>query len=204
MDDICAIVLAAGLGTRFVGGERKVLALHAGRPLVVHAVATAMEAGVRHVVVVTGEAHEAVVAALQGGSLPMTTGGCRPTIVRNEVARSGMASSIRLGIETLPARCRAVFMMLADMPCVRPSTLSRLATAYRSGVSDAVVPVWHDQAGNPALLASTMFEDLLRLTGDAGARRLLSDASRTVERLVVDDPGVLVDVDTREALSALR
>ena len=69
--------------------------------------------------------------------------------------------------------------------------------------ADAVVPVHEGRRGNPVLISRTLFPALHRLTGDEGARRILADGARRVLACPVDDPGVLVDVDTREALNAL-
>jgi len=70
---VVAIVLAAGAGSRFGGG--KLVAPVAGRPLVAHAVTTAMASGIGWVVVVLGAEADAVEAALlaDGLLLPAAT-----------------------------------------------------------------------------------------------------------------------------------
>ena len=56
--------------------------------------------------------------------------------------------------------------------------------------------------GHPVGFSAELFSDLVQLTGDEGARRLIARyPSRGVE---VADPGVLIDVDTKADLAAVR
>jgi molybdenum cofactor cytidylyltransferase len=50
--------------------------------------------------------------------------------------------------------------------------------------------------------AAELYSELATLTGDEGARRLT--ARYPAHGVEVEDPGVLVDVDTLEDLSAVR
>ncbi|MFY8112895.1 MAG: nucleotidyltransferase family protein, partial [Rhabdaerophilum sp.] len=67
---------------------------------------------------------------------------------------------------------------------------------------EAFVPVHRGQWGNPVLVRRSLFGDLLTLTGDQGARRLLESRRDRVAEVPVEDPGILADFDTRAALEA--
>jgi molybdenum cofactor cytidylyltransferase len=84
------------------------------------------------------------------------------------------------------------------MPFVRPDTLDRLAL-FHSGQA-AVFPTWQGRRGNPVLLARSLFADIMLLTGDQGARAILSAIPDQVAELPVEDPGILRDVDRPDAL----
>ena len=198
MSEVAAIILAAGRASRFGAGEgeSKVLALFEERPLVRHVVDKALGSRASPVIVVTGKAGARVGAALTG--LPVS-------LVANEDWASGMASSLKAGIAALPAQARGALVMLADMPLIAVATLDRLIAAFAdAGEPDAVVPVRDGRPGNPALIGRAMFEELARLSGDEGARKLLARPDRTVLRCDIDDPGIAIDIDTPEALAALR
>jgi molybdenum cofactor cytidylyltransferase len=195
--EVAAIVLAAGRASRFGAGpgESKVLAEWAGLPLVRHVAMRALAARASPVVVVTGNAAAGVSAALAGLSV---------TLVANEDWARGMAGSLETGIAALPAATRGTLVMLGDMPLVCVETLDRLIAAFLDAVEpDAVVPVHGERSGNPVLLGRRLFGAIATLRGDEGARKLLAEPGRTILRCAVDDPGILVDVDTREALAAL-
>ncbi len=197
MVEVAAIVLAAGRGTRFADDEGeggKICARLEGRPLVVHVTATATVSRAAPIIVVTGRDAVRAEAALEGLDV---------VLVHNPRFAEGMAGSVAAGLGAVPDMADAVLVLLADMPRVMPATLDALIAAFDRERPDAVVPLHGGRRGNPVLIARALFPALLRLTGDEGARRILADDSCRVLGCPVDDPGVLVDVDTREALNAL-
>lgn len=186
---IAGLILAAGRGTRF-GPEPKLLAVLDGQPLVRHAALAALRAGLHPVLAVTGHQSDRVTAALDGLDL---------AVVRNPAYASGLSTSLRAGLDALPAATRAVVVLLGDMPLVAPATIQALAAAF-DGDQAAIVPTCKGRRGNPVLLAARLFPDLRRLTGDAGAGALLR-ARPDVLELPVADPAILADIDTPRALS---
>jgi molybdenum cofactor cytidylyltransferase len=187
------VILAAGRSTRF-GVENKLLASFEGRPMLAHVLDTARAAALGPVVVVTG--HEAeTIEALAAGM------GAR--LVANPDYREGLATSLRAGLAAMPPETGAAFIMLGDMPRLLPETLQRLAQqSYEQPEMEAYVPVHHGQWGNPVLVRRGLFPDLMALTGDQGARRLLEARRDRVAEVPVQDPGILADFDTRAALEA--
>lgn len=190
---IAAIVLSAGLGTRF-GEAPKCLAHLDGRPLVRRAVEAARAGGADPVIVVTGRAGDAVAAALDG---------LAHTRIHNDAPERGLASSLRLGFAALPAAATGALVLLADMPLVSPSTIAALIAAHAAHPkAAAIVPAHAGRRGNPVLLARRLAPEIEALSGDTGAGPLLRGREDVIA-LPVDDPGILVDVDTPEALAAL-
>ncbi len=68
----------------------------------------------------------------------------------------------------------------------------------------ASVPVHEGEWGNPVVIARALFPDIARLSGDAGARKLLAGRADEVIEVPVGDDAVVVDIDTPEALDLLR
>jgi molybdenum cofactor cytidylyltransferase len=67
-----------------------------------------------------------------------------------------------------------------------------------------VVPMVGGQRGNPILIGRSLFEAVMKLEGDMGARKLLDSAGDGVVEVAIDDAAVLTDVDTPEALEELN
>lgn len=194
MPEIASLLLAAGRGTRF-GAEPKLLAPLGGRPLVRHAAEAALAARPRPVLAVLGAHAEEVGRALDGLDL---------THVQNAAYAEGLSTTLRAGIAALPPGCRAVIVILGDMPRVDPRQINCLADAFRAegGRPSAVVPVHRGRRGNPVLLnLAILGRDIAALTGDRGAGPLLSGRSDILE--IAGDPGTALDIDTPEALAAL-
>jgi molybdenum cofactor cytidylyltransferase len=88
---------------------------------------------------------------------------------------------------------------LADMPSIRPETYEAVRDAIVSPTS-LVVPHCQGERGNPVGIGQAYFAELALLEGDQGARALLQQHASAVLKLEVDDPGILRDIDTPEAL----
>lgn len=114
--------------------------------------------------------------------------------VINTQAQSGMASSIACGVAaTAEAIGWAIF--LADMPCIKPSTLQLLADSCPGHA--VTIPTNQRQHGHPVIFSAQWYTALRGLTGDQGARSLLRD-NPAVYFLETDDAGVCFDIDTQE------
>jgi molybdenum cofactor cytidylyltransferase len=193
--NIAAIVLAAGLSSR-MGGTNKLLAALAGGPVIRHTCRNTIAAGVSPVIVVTGRDSYEIAACLTGLDCELAY---------NSDFASGMASSIRAGIRTLPSGCDAALICLGDMPAVKPATLKALIAVFDPLEDKSiVVPVFKGKRGNPALFDKALFPELMKLSGDHGARRLVEANADLVCEVPVEDEGVLMDADTPEALLRLE
>lgn len=183
------ILLAAGAGTRFGGG--KLLAPLHGQPLVLHALAT-LQGAVDEVIAVVRPGDEALHAVLRDA-------GAR--LVLCERAADGMGVSLARAAREVPAG-HQVLVALGDMPAVAPPTVRAVRDALDVGAGIAV-PVHRGRRGHPVGFGSALLAELARLDGDQGARALLTRHGDRVRELAVDDDGVLLDIDTAQALLAV-
>jgi molybdenum cofactor cytidylyltransferase len=191
------IVLAAGLGSRFNGPGHKLeqhLPDAEGEPTALlqlalrHAVASGLP-----VLAVTTDAlaplARDVLAARDVLVLPQAA----PTRGR------GMGDSIAAGVAARPD-APGWLLLPADMPCVKPGTLRAVASALDS---HAVAFAQHQgRRGHPVAFGAELFSELIGLTGDEGARRLV--ARYPAQAVDVNDPGVLIDIDTAADLEDQR
>jgi molybdenum cofactor cytidylyltransferase len=192
---IAALVLAAGRSTR-MGGPNKLLETVLGRPLLRHAAEAATGAGLADVLVVTGHQRNAVEAAL--GGLPVR-------FVANPDYAEGLSTSLRAGVAALPKNVDAVVILLGDMPGVTSDLVRRLAAAYDPQAGAHIVaPARLGRRGNPVLWGRRFFPELLRVEGDVGGRHLLELHPEAVREIEAEDDGALIDIDTPEALAALK
>jgi molybdenum cofactor cytidylyltransferase len=180
-----AVVLAAGASTRL--GEPKQLVMLGGETLLERAVRAAREAGCSPVVVVVGaEAEQILERSALGDAVPVV----------NDQWREGMASSIRLGVQTLRSSNKdgaGVLLMACDQPSVTVEHLVHL-------ISENEVRASRYAGGNgvPAFFPSCFFDRLMELKGDAGARNLLAQAGSS------DLQNGELDVDTAADLNRAR
>ena len=189
---IGAIVLAAG-SSRRMGRLKQLLPVN-GRPMVHHVASAVVELGLAQVIVVTGAQAGTVGKAL--ADLPVD-------IVVNESWAEGMSSSMRTGLRALRPGIQAVLLVLADQPALTADLLQLLVARYRVTGALIVAPFFRGQRGNPVLFDRALFPELLDVRGDRGGRKLVDRYSEQVEQVEVDDPAVLVDIDSPEDYQGL-
>jgi molybdenum cofactor cytidylyltransferase len=113
----------------------------------------------------------------------------------------GMGASLAHGVEHTRS-AGGWIIALADMPAIRPGTITRIAAALEEGAV-IVAPVYRGTRGHPVGFAAKLRDELIALDGDSGARAVLERHRGAVTLLDCDDPGVLQDVDTRADLQGL-
>jgi molybdenum cofactor cytidylyltransferase len=190
---VAAVVLAAGRASRM--GSNKLIAELDGEPIVRRTVRAVLGSRARPVVVVTGHEAEAVRGALAGLDV---------RLVHNPDFADGMSTSLRAGIAAAGA-VHAALVCLGDMPRLEAHHLDAVIDAFAAGDPDQiVVPTYDRKRGNPVLWPSCYFTEIAELSGDVGARALIDRHADHVRLLAIDDPAILVDVDTPAALAELR
>lgn len=189
---IAGILLAAGLSRRM--GRAKLVLPLGGRPVLRHSAERLLAAGLSPVVVVTGREHAATASALAGLAVD---------IVANPNPEAGQASSIRVGVASLPPDAEAALVALGDQPFVPADVIRRLSDAFRSTHKPIAAPRYRDGLGNPVLFGAAVFAELLALGGDRGARAVVDrDPGRVA--LVDVDQLMPQDIDTPEDYERLR
>lgn len=195
-DPICAaIVLAAGASTRMAPHHKLLIKDRSGRPMIERTVANVLASGARPIIVVTGARDAEIRAALAGKPV---------TFIHAADHAEGLAASLRAGVRALPSNTAAALVVLGDMPLVPGRVLDRLIAAHAplEGRS-IIVPTYKGRSGNPILWDAGLFPEILSLTGDQGARKLLARHAEQMAEVEVADEGILRDFDTVESLATL-
>ncbi len=186
--DAAGLVLAAGRSSRM--GEPKALLELEGRTFLQACVETLAAGGCGSVTAVVASPDAAFAARSAGAAIAQG----RPD--------GEQIDSLRGGLEELDSQVAAALVLPVDHPRVRPATVAALLAAWDRDPGAIVRPVHDGRPGHPTLFPRTTWPAL----GDAS----LPDGARTVvesERVVdvaVDDPGVLIDIDTPDDLQRER
>jgi len=185
-------VLAAGCPRR-MGAQNKLLLPLGGVPIISHVLKAVLASRVEQVIVVTGHQANEIRPLL-----PMN----RVTSVFNPEYMTGMASSLRYGLQAVTEEMNSAMVILGDMPFVSSALLNRLiAQIEQIPEFDIVVPVRKGRRGNPVLWGRRYFKKMCGLEGDVGARDLLLEYAENVSSVEVGDKGIFLDIDTPEALA---
>jgi molybdenum cofactor cytidylyltransferase len=179
-----------------MGGPNKLLEPIDGVPMVVRTAQRLLSSRARPIVAVLGNQADQVDAAL--GKLPLQR-------VRNAAFAEGLSTSLKCGLAALPADLDGVIVCLGDMPLVAGRDIDRLIAAFNPLEGRAiVVPTRRGKRGNPVLWASRFLPEMAELAGDVGAKHLIGEHADLVAEVEMDSDAVLTDIDTPDALAALR
>lgn len=189
---IAGVLLAAGRSQRM--GQPKLLLPWRGVPLVRFMVQQILQARIDELIVVVGHRAEHMIAALDGLNV---------RIVHNQDFLDGQSTSLRAGIAALDSATSAALVLLADQPLLQPQTIDALIEMYRRDRPAIVVPRHAGQRGNPVLFDHSLFPELLAIGGDQGARGVIKAHESGICWLDTTDGGILLDIDTPDAYSAL-
>ena len=193
---VAGVILAAGASRR-MGSLNKLLALVAGKPLVLHAVESFVATSLSPIIVVIGYEADKVATVLEG--LPVQ-------LVINPDHAAGQGSSVGVGVEALDDTVTDAMIGLGDMPLLPSTLLDSLIHEHISDkghVRNITIPVFEGQRGNPVLWGKTFFPELITLKGDRGGRQMLNEHTAAQNLVACDHSSVLRDVDSADALAAI-
>jgi molybdenum cofactor cytidylyltransferase len=120
-------------------------------------------------------------------------------VVSDEEARRGVGHTIAAGVADRPGAA-GWLILPADMPLVSEHSIMAVADALAE--HPVAFSQFRGRRGHPVGFATELYSDLIALEGDEGARRIV--ARYPGHAVVVDDPGVLVDIDTPADLAGVR
>lgn len=184
---ISAIVLAAGESKRM--GSTKQLLRFGDKTLVEHVVDNVLASNVGETIVVIGCQASSVGAVLKN----------RPVkLVLNENYREGMSTSIRAAMEQGSSAAQGVLIVLGDQPGVTADVIDKLVSSFEGGKGRIIVPVYKGRRGNPVLFDIKYKAELMKLSGDVGAREVVAAHPGDVCELDVGSEGILEDIDTEQ------
>ncbi|HEX4508939.1 MAG TPA: nucleotidyltransferase family protein [Burkholderiaceae bacterium] len=185
------VVLAAGTGSRYRGKQHKLSETLGGMSVLMRTLRNALDTQLPVVLVVS-----AALAPKVSGLVPK-----RDLMVVDPVSQAtwGMGDSIATGV-SLRASAQGWLVLPGDMPLVRPESLRAVAAAL--DLHPVVYAQHRGRQGHPVAFQSELYSQLVMLKGDKGAKKVMdSFPSLAIE---LDDPGVLIDIDTIEDLAEAR
>jgi molybdenum cofactor cytidylyltransferase len=172
---IRGIVLAAGMSSRM--GRNKLGLMIGGVPIVNIVIENAKRSGLDEVMVVYGK-YDVMTDARK---------------VFNPRYEEGMSTSIIEGMRGFKGD--GVMILLGDMPFVDYKIIDELISTFKRSEKNIVVPVFSGKNGNPVIIGSKYFTELLENSGDKGAREIIERNSFDIEWMEIERDVIFQDID---------
>lgn len=184
------VVLAAGQGSRFGGPVHKLEQPLGTSTVLGTTLDRVIASGCPFIVVTTARLATQVLQQVARRDL---------LVLSEDEAQRGVGHSIAAGVAERPD-ASGWLVLPGDMPMIRTSSIQAVADALAE--HPIAFTQYRGRRGHPVGFGSELFSELTALDGDVGARRII--ARYPAHGIELDDPGVLVDIDTPEDLARAR
>ena len=184
---ISAILLAAGQSKR-MNGENKLTKEIQGTPLIKISVKNILLSSIGELIVVLGYQKEIIEKLIDNHE--------KIKFVFNKDFESGMASSIKVGLNHLSKNTESFFICLGDMPMVNSDIYNQLIQSKNN--KEIIVPTYKGQQGNPILFSKSIKEKIITIQGDVGAKKILELNKNKILNVEVGNQSIKKDFNTKD------
>jgi molybdenum cofactor cytidylyltransferase len=192
MHKYAGVVPSSGASTR-MGRDKGLLEVE-GRTFLCRTVEALAEGGCDPVLVVVADGEEALAEeAAKTGAV----------VLLNPDPGEGPITSLRIALAALDGCVRGVVYLPVDHPMVRRETVEELLQAASAGEAALTVPRFESKRGHPAVFDRSLFVELLDPELEGGAKTVVHRHLGDALLVDVDDPGVVIDIDTPDAYEAV-
>jgi molybdenum cofactor cytidylyltransferase len=189
-----AIILAAGESRRM--GQPKQLLPFGGKTMLECVIDAFRSPRVDEIRVVLG--YKADEIAKKIGSQAGTPVPPEIKIVRNERYQQGMFTSMQAGLRKLPKKTKIVMIAVCDQPRLKRETVETLIEKFDTERHRILIPSYNGRQGHPPLLRAAYAKEILAMDESMTLKHFYGKHADDITRLVVEDEGVLIDIDDRE------
>ena len=191
------IILAGGSSTRF--GRPKQLLKLKGKYLLDHVLSAALGSELNHIVLVLGHDHQNILQALETRTTQE-----RLQVVINHRYLEGQSRSLQAGLLKIRQTFPSVMFLLGDQPLLDSKTIDHMLDRFRYSGKDICVPVCKGKRGNPTIFNRVLYDQLMAIEGDIGARDIIRANPERVLYLELDDPLCFFDIDSQKDFEKLQ
>ena len=184
---ISAILLAAGQSKR-MKGENKLTKKIQGIPLIKLSVKNILASSINELIIVLGHQKEIIEKFIDKNE--------KIKFVFNKDFESGIASSIKAGLNHLSNNTETFFICLGDMPMVNQEVYNQLIRSRNN--KEIIVPTYKGQRGNPVLFSKSIKEKIMTIQGDVGAKNILELSEDKVLNVEINDSCITKDFNTMD------
>ena len=182
---ISAILLTAGQSKRMVG-ENKLTKKIQGVPLIKLSLKNILAASIDELIIVLGYQKEIIEKLIDKNE--------KIKLVFNKNFESGMASSIKIGLDNLSEETEIFFICLGDMPNVDKEIYNQLINlSFSNKDKEIFVPYYQEKQANPILFSKKMKSKIEQIEGDFGAKKIIAEHEKKVFKLSIQNKGVITD-----------
>ena len=189
---ISAILLAAGQSKR-MGGDNKLIKKYNKKYLINYIVGTLIKSKVDKIIIVLGFQSPKV--------RKITAKNEKINFIYNKNYKSGISSSIKVGLKRVSKKNIGFLIVQADMPLISKKIINSLCHAIRKKNKEIVAPIYKKNIGNPIGFKSSMIKILNKTKGDSGAKKMIKRNKKNISLIKINSKSIFKDFNTKKDFS---
>ena len=189
--------MAAGISTRF--GTPKQLIRLKGKYLIEWVLDAALNSHLESIILVLGYKNREIFEAISEKAYHPAL-----QVVVNHRFSEGLSQSLLAGLRMVQKTFPSVMFLLGDQPMVDSIMINHLLDRFWKSHKDICVPTFQGKRGNPAIFSRNLYNQLLGIKGDVGARNIIKEHPDSVLYVEVKDPLRFFDIDEEKDIQSLR
>ncbi len=182
---VAAVVLAAGIGSR--SGRNKLLVEKDGEPMFLKALNAAVKSKASPVFLVTGYQADIMEEYVENIDV---------NILQNPSFRSGVRTSIALGLKSVPGFCAGAVLIPADMPNITAEHINKMIDVFsKEKGKSLVVSTYKGSRQNPILWSKDLFDNADIVPENAHIRPVFMEHSDYTKNVDIKNAEEIFDVN---------
>jgi molybdenum cofactor cytidylyltransferase len=128
----------------------------------------------------------------------------RLQVVINHRYLEGQSRSLQAGLLKIKQAFPAVMFLLGDQPMLDSNAIDHMLDRFRHSGKDICVPVCKGKRGNPTIFNRALYDQLMAIEGDIGARDIIRANPERVLYIELDDQICFFDIDSQKDFENLQ
>lgn len=124
--------------------------------------------------------------------------------VLNDNWQRGQFSSLRKGLAALKRDTLGVMLTLVDHPLVKQDVYDLLCEVFSENTGKIILPIYMGKRGHPIVIPRSLIGEILKARDNDNLKDIIRGHSEMIIEQLVDDPGILRDIDTERDIKAIE
>ena len=186
---IRAILLAAGQSKR-LKGENKLTQKFKNKPLINHAINSLIKSKISKIIVVVGHDDRKIKKIIKKNK--------KIIFILNKKYKSGISSSIRVGLKKISKKNKGFIVVQSDMPFIKSSDINKICNSIKSKKFLVYALKFRNRIGNPIGFDISIVKKFKKMEGDVGAKFMVKRLKKKTKFIKVLTKRVFKDLDLRK------
>tara|TARA_B100001245_G_C22633082_1_gene311752 strand:+ start:58 stop:630 length:573 start_codon:yes stop_codon:yes gene_type:complete len=186
---IRAILLAAGQSKR-LKGENKLIKKFKNKPLINHTINSLIKSKISKIIIVLGHQDKEIKKIIKKNK--------KIIFILNKKYKSGMSSSIKVGLKKISKKNEGFLIVQSDMPFIKSSDINKIYNSIKKRKFLVHALKFKNRLGNPIGFDISVMKKFKKIKGDIGAKFMVKRLKKRTNFMKVSSSKIFKDFDLKK------